>query len=132
MKTVALFVLIPFVLAWAAGLAWLAVTTLEADVSAQAPLPPTVDLQWETASVPQSASIPRSSIAGDLWMSASEGATTTVFWVLPSGFPDSFAFVPDDGRWSVGAPTLPGDLDGNGVVNIFDAISLLQIIVGLR
>ena len=111
-----------------AFIAWIAVSQ-----PSQAQELPGIYIQWEAASILQSVSIPRSDIADDLpWMSGSKGATTTVFWVLPSGLPDSFEFIPDDGRWSVGAPVLLGDLNRNGRVDIFDAISLLQIIVGLR
>ena len=73
--------------------------------------------------------IPTDTFSSDIfWLSSTVGATTTIGWQISETEKGIFLFTPDSG-WMVGKA---GDVDLNGNVDIFDAIRVLRIIVGLE
>ena len=98
-----------------------------AAVQVWAETPETVTIAWASDGVLESKTF---ETPNGLWLSANRHGTTTIFWTDEAGIiPSSFVFVADGGQWGVG---LRGDMNGDGIVNVVDAIIVLQIIVGLR
>ncbi len=62
------------------------------------------------------------------WLSATKGSTTTIGWQVSETEQGKIQMNPDAG-WTIGKH---GDINHDGNVNIIDAITVLQIIVGLN
>lgn len=66
------------------------------------------------------------------WLSATRNnATTTIIWAADlNSSGNSFQFMADNQQWHVNETW--GDVNRDGKVDVFDAVMLLQIIVGLK
>ncbi len=88
---------------------------------------PTVEVSWREGG---QINIERFGPESEWWMTFTQGSTTTVGWMSGTSTPESFVFMPDEGRWRVGERPVRGDMNENGVLDYGDVRILFDEVTG--